>query len=127
MARRLQELSGPWKGFWTQERVRGYMKLTLRFGEKDVTGSGNDPIGAYDISGILCDDGQRVLFTKQYRTHTVEYMGQWDGTMIYGKWTLHDEAFTEVGDFEIWPEQDDPMEFSEFALFEHGLAVPGGA
>ena len=103
------------------------MKLSLRFGETDVTGSGNDPIGAYDISGILCDNGDRVMFTKQYRTHAVEYAGTWDGTMIYGKWTLHDEAFTEIGEFEIWPDQDESLELMAAGSFEHGLTLPGGA
>lgn len=127
MARRLEELSGPWKGFWTQERVRGYMRLHLQFREANLSGTGNDPIGSFEIVGILCDDGQRVMFTQQYRTHGVEYAGQWDGTMIYGKWTLHDEAFTEIGEFEIWPDRDESFQLSEVAAWEHGLVVPGGS
>lgn len=124
--RKLQDLNGPWKGFWTQERVRGYMKLQLRFSETGIEGTGNDPIGSFDVSGLLCDDGERVIFTQQYRTHGVEYAGQWDGTMIYGRWTLHDESFTEVGEFEIWPDHDELAELQAAMAGEQGLSYPGG-
>lgn len=105
--RSLKDLSGPWSGWWIQESVRGNMRLRLSFANSNINGGGNDPIGQFEISGIWSDDSQRVLFTQQYRTHSVEYVGQWDGTLIYGKWTLHDQFFSESGEFEIWPDQEE--------------------
>lgn len=102
------------------------MKLQLRFMESGLDGTGNDPIGSFDVSGILCEDGSRVIFTQQYRTHGVEYAGQWDGTMIYGRWTLHDESFTEIGEFEIWPDRDELVELQASISQEHGWSIPGG-
>jgi len=118
--RDLRDCSGPWKGFWTQDLVRGHMRLNLAFSGNNINGGGSDPIGSFEVSGIFSDETLRVLFTKTYRTHTVEYSGVWDGHFIYGRWTLHDEQFTEIGEFEIWPE--DTREMVESATGSIGEA-----
>lgn len=85
------------------------MRLTLRFSGSNIDGGGNDPVGAFSIAGIFSEETQRVLFTKTYRTHQVEYSGQWDGHFIFGRWTIQDDYYTEIGDFEIWPEEANEM------------------
>lgn len=102
----LSDCSGPWSGFWVVDRSRGHMKLRLSFSESNIDGGGNDPIGSFSISGIYSQDGERVMFTKVYKTHATDYSGTWDGYMIYGRWTVQDELYTETGDFEIWPDRE---------------------
>jgi hypothetical protein len=102
----LRTLSGPWSGFWIQELVRGNMKLRLTFHENSIFGSGRDPMGEFQISGMFSND-QRVMFTKDYGATTVDYSGTWDGMLIYGRWNLHDQNYSEAGDFEIWPDKED--------------------
>lgn len=122
--RDLRDCSGPWKGFWTQELIRGHMRLTLQFAGTNIDGGGNDAIGSFDVKGIFSDETGRVLFTKAYKTHSVEYSGVWDGNFIYGKWTLHDEQFTEIGEFEIWPEKEEEMAGAGAATISEGLKLP---
>lgn len=105
-SRSLADCSGPWTGFWILELTRGQMKLRLDFAAGNINGGGNDPIGAFTVTGIYSPETERVLFSSQYKTHSVEYIGLWDGNMIYGKWTLSDTIFTETGDFEIWPDRE---------------------
>lgn len=122
--RDLRDCSGPWKGFWIQELVRGNMRLTLRFAGSNIDGGGNDPVGEFVVTGIFSDETGGVLFTVAYKTHTVEYSGTWDGNFIYGKWTLHDEQFTEIGEFEIWPEKQEEMVTTGAATISEGLLFP---
>lgn len=105
MERDLRSCSGPWTGFWILELTRGLMKLSLNFTASAVQGSGRDPIGEFVINGMFCDNTWKVMFTKTYGSHTVDYSGTWDGNMIYGRWHLEDAVYSESGDFEIWPDQ----------------------
>ena len=122
--RDLRDCSGPWKGFWIQDLIRGHMRLTLQFSGSDVNGRGNDAKGEFQVSGIFSDVNGGVLFTTTYQTHAVEYVGTWDGTFIYGKWTLHDEQFTEIGEFEIWPEKEEEMAGVGTATISESLGMP---
>ena len=106
----LQELSGPWSGFWIQSQIRGYMRLRLQFYGAQLIGGGSDCAGYFEIRGSLNPDGN-VAFVKKYSTYAVHYDGRWDGRMIAGLWTmrhpiLYGQArfLEEKGDFEIWPE-----------------------
>ena len=84
------------------------MKLQLTFTQAgDVSGEGADPGGRFQITGIFSRENDRVIFTKVYDWQSVDYTGLWDGMMIYGKWTLHDEEYGEQGEFEIWPDKDE--------------------
>src|SRR5690348_14965794 len=69
--RDLRTLSGPWSGFWIQELVRGNMKLRLRFAGNIIEGSGSDPMGNFQITGMFSDETNRVLFSKEYGAVTV--------------------------------------------------------
>lgn len=103
----LRDFSGPWSGFWTQEMIRGHMKLRLRFYETNIQGDGTDRTGTFSVAGMFSESTGRVIFSKTYPSHTVDYVGTWDGSLIYGKWTIADEEFSESGDFEIWPDKED--------------------
>ena len=124
-ARDLRTLSGPWSGFWIQDLVRGYMKLKLHFVGTNLNGGGNDAIGSFEVAGIFSDETGQVLFTVTYRTHTVDYSGTWDGQFIFGKWTLHDESFSEIGEFEMWPDKEETDPMSGIESLEDSLALPG--
>ena len=106
--RSLRDLSGPWVGFWIQDRERGAMRLTLRFGESSVEGGGNDPLGSFTLSGRHEASGV-VGFGKAYASDEIEYHGVWDGEMISGTWRFARREFgvANLGVFEIWPESDD--------------------
>lgn len=100
------------------------MRLNLTFSENDIHGGGTDPVGSFEVSGIFSDTTGGVLFTVKYASHSVEYSGSWDGTFIYGKWTLHDDHFTEIGDFEIWPEKGEVLAAAGAISGEEGLDLP---
>jgi hypothetical protein len=100
------------------------MRLTLKFAGSNINGGGSDQVGAFKIAGIFSEETQRVLFTKTYRTHEVEYSGQWDGHLIFGRWTIHDDYYTEIGDFEIWPEEANEMVEVGAATSGETLEIP---
>lgn len=102
------------------------MKLALKFEGNIIQGSGRDPMGAFQISGIFSDETHRVLFSKEYGAVTVEYSGLWDGTFIYGRWNLHDEAYSEAGDFEIWPDKEEDGYQSLAEQLGETLSMPAG-
>jgi hypothetical protein len=103
--RDLQDLSGPWTGFWVQQAERVHMHLTLNFANGNVTGGGRDQIGGFSVNGIYAQDTGRVLFTKTFSTHSVEYSGTWDDRMIAGAWMMDYGTVVDRGEFEIWPEK----------------------
>lgn len=123
--RDLASCSGPWSGFWIQGWTRGNIKLSLRFDDGSIVGDGGDPGGRFQVSGIFSPDTQRVLFSKEYQWQIVDYSGIWDGRLIYGKWTLHDEEYSEQGEFEIWPDHGDEGQLSLAGLAEDVKAMPG--
>jgi hypothetical protein len=85
------------------------MRLTLRFHDGQIEGDGNDRVGAFRIRGEYTAEGE-VGFVKRYVLHPVEYEGKWDGQMIFGKWNIFR---AESGEFEIWPEGEEPEEVRE--------------
>lgn len=101
------------------------MKLRLTFHENAIEGSGRDPMGEFSIAGMF-SDGQRVIFTKDYGAISVDYMGTWDGMLIYGRWNLHDQNYSEAGDFEIWPDKDDEDVTSIAEQLGETLSMPAG-
>lgn len=115
----LQELSGPWSGFWIQSQIRGYMRLRLQFYGAQLIGGGSDCAGYFEIRGSL-DPAGSVSFSKTYSTYVVQYDGRWDGNMIAGLWTMRHPVFygysrylEEKGDFEIWPETGESESIGE--------------
>lgn len=101
------------------------MRLDLRFAGTDMDGRGTDPMGSFDLSGIFSAENGRVLFTVAYTSHEVEYSGVWDGHLIYGKWTVHDDHFTESGDFEMWPEKTEERVGAGSASYGEEHSLPG--
>lgn len=106
--------------------MRGNMKLRLRFFDNNIEGSGRDPMGEFSLSGMFSEDNGRVMFTKEYGAINVDYTGTWDGSMIYGRWNLMDQHYSESGDFEIWPDKDEKDVTSIEAQLEDFLSMPAG-
>lgn len=102
------------------------MKLRLKFESNLIEGSGRDPMGEFRITGMFSDESQRVLFTKEYGAISVDYSGIWDGTFIYGRWNLNDEAYSESGDFEIWPDKEDEGYMTLAEQLGESLTMPAG-
>ena len=95
------------------------MRLTLRFGETSINGEGTDLVGSFTISGRYDEATGAVEFDKPYPSHTVGYVGTWDGAMIAGRWAFRRKIrwVANEGEFEIWPEKDDQaIERMEAAL-----------
>lgn len=122
--RDLADCSGPWSGFWLQGWTRGNMKLSLLFSGTDIMGDGNDPGGHFRINGMFSRETNRVMFTKTYQSQIVDYSGQWDGAMIYGRWVLSDLEYGEHGEFEIWPDEDHAQEMAWEGAWEKALTQP---
>ena len=102
------------------------MKLRLRFHDCAIEGSGRDPMGEFSIAGMFSESDGRVMFTKDYGAINVDYAGTWDGTMIYGRWNLNDQNYSESGSFEIWPDKDEVEVSSIEAQIEDYLSMPAG-
>jgi hypothetical protein len=126
MNRPLESCCGPWSGFWIQGWTRGNMRLKLDFLNGSVNGTGNDLSGDFEIVGIYSTDTDRVLFTKTYRWQSVDYSGLWDGQLIYGKWVLHDNEYSDEGEFEIWPDKDEEFLHALSGSAEDMRSLPGG-
>lgn len=97
----LENLSGPWQGWWVQGAHRGHQRLNLLFGEGKIMGSGGDDSGQFDVFGEY-DEGD-VWLVKRYLDWDVRYNGKWDGAMISGYWTIQSHGYFDSGSFEIWP------------------------
>ncbi|HVL38236.1 MAG TPA: hypothetical protein VM328_02485 [Fimbriimonadaceae bacterium] len=107
------------------------MRLHLRFGSGTIEGEGRDKIGKFVISGVFEGGSGKVLFTKVYRTHEVEYGGKWDGQMMFGKWTIvyfefNGRVYGESGEFELWPDHEEEGAESANELEDATLALPSG-
>jgi len=105
VAKRLEECSGPWAGFWLQREQRGAMSLELKIAKGLLKGRGEDRIGTFQIKGEY--HTAQVSLTKTYGRRKISYEGLWDGSMIFGKWTLETRTARDEGVFEIWPLSDD--------------------
>ena len=102
----LYEKSGPWRGRWTQLKLRaaGTMRLHLTFEGPDIRGGGSDSSGPFTMDGSFDADTNEVAITKSYSFLTVLYRGRWDGVMIAGTSSIVGNQFFDTGEFEMWPE-----------------------
>lgn len=122
----LDELSGPWRGMSIQDGLRISESIRLTIGGGEITGTGDDADGHFDLEGNY--DGDDVVLIRRY-TYTTEpsqegvgipyrYLGKWDGAMIFGRWSpLVNPMYG--GPFEMWPEREEDLEelkieFAEF-------------
>lgn len=125
--RPLEDLSGPWAGWWIQGEVRGQETLSLEFAQGRIRGHGSDRDGTFQISGHFKSD--RVDLMKGYALLTVRYQGRWDGATISGEWRIGTREATISGPFEMWPLGDE-MSLQEFMVEEELVgaspaALPG--
>jgi hypothetical protein len=105
----LEELSGSWVGFWKQGPNKGQMTLYLSFRHKQISGTGEDSIGGFEIHGAYSTASYSVQFIKTYRTHDVLYEGILEGRQLKGSWVLQGRSRSFLsfllgycGTFEIW-------------------------
>jgi hypothetical protein len=95
--------SGPWVGFYnySDDRRKHRMDLMLDFGNRTITGDGNDDVGAFVIRGFFDTNSRECYWTKSYvGAHDVFYRGFREGKGIWGTWEISDEYH---GGFHIWP------------------------
>jgi hypothetical protein len=109
---------GPWTGFflqyWFPGRHPTNMRLSFRDGE--LTGTGQDWVGAYSIDGSYDLVTCQCEWTKQYfGIHAVSYRGINDGHGIRGVWEIRilGGLYVDRGGFHIWPEGTDVSEESD--------------
>jgi hypothetical protein len=94
--------SGPWVGFYTYHPGDKHrMDLHLSFTNGVLTGSGNDDIAPFVISGRYDAANGECYWTKIYPgSHDVFYRGFRDGKGIWGTWEIRLDS---RGGFHIWP------------------------
>jgi hypothetical protein len=125
--RDFNDLSGPWTGLSTQEGVRlsESISLTIRAGQ--ISGSGTDIDGDFDLDGTYTEGTQLVRLTRRYSRVTdpnrgtpglpYDYMGRWDGAMVTGMWRQRDFP-ANGGPFEMWPSREEDMRELQIQLEE---------
>lgn len=99
--------SGPWIGYYRQNRTQSRQRLTLTFANGRIGGSGTDPAGPFDLSGTYDTTGA-VAWTKSYGTHRVFYDGSaTEGDGIPGTWSIKGAGgiAMDTGQFHIWPDE----------------------
>jgi hypothetical protein len=118
--------SGPWTGFYNytpKEKFR--MDLRIDFANGQMTGEGNDNVGAFQIRGRYDAATRECSWTKVYPgSHEVYYEGYRDGKGIWGRWEIN--AFNHGG-FYIWPrknEESDGQNISETAKQPNTVTAP---
>jgi len=81
-------------GWWEQEYFgrQAMTSLVLAFDDGVVTGSGQDIIGRFTMSGVIKDG--KVAIKKHYvGKHDTDYLGQFDGEgTMQGRWHIHDST-----------------------------------
>lgn len=79
------------------------MGMTLNFASGRIGGEGIDQIDLFTMEGKYQPNG-KVNMRKRYLSHSVRYVGEWNGQMIFGKWNI---GRWDSGEFEIWPEVEE--------------------
>lgn len=112
-------LSGPWTGLSVQAGLRISEKITLRIGAGQISGTGTDIDGEFEVVGFYNSRKERVMLTRRY-TWTSEpsddgvgvpydYDGIWDGSMVSGIWQQRLNPANR-GTFEMWPNREEDQE-----------------
>jgi hypothetical protein len=134
--RQLQELSGPWRGRWTQSAspfvgaTTGIEKVNIEFGASSLEGVGEDCDGAFLFRGV--HDGTRVEFQKLYIAarwdvaESLTYQGIWNGEFIGGEWRDdNDPEHENCGPFELWPlKLEEKLSLQELEGINDNSATP---
>ena len=120
--------TGEWIGFYVQpdSRQRHSMGLFLRFAQERTSGTGNDPVGEFTISGTYDTTTGECSWTKQYiGQHSVEYTGRAREHGIIGQWWIPGQPAIWSGPFFIWPRALGDLESAfEKAFLEYDLTAP---
>src|SRR4051812_41149126 len=97
--------SGPWTGFYNYTPAdRHRMDLHLTFAQGNISGEGNDDVGAFHIRGGYNENTKECHWRKQYiGAHVVLYTGFREGKGIWGTWEI---PFGGRGGFHIWPRSE---------------------
>jgi len=120
--RDIRECSGPWRGLWTQDDIRGAMAMRLRFDDCSITGEGSDNDGPFSLAGSYDPATETVQILKSYRTLAVQYEGSWNGQFVTGVSIIGYPFPLDLGIFEMWPESEEKA--MEELMAE--LAMPAG-
>lgn len=84
--------SGRWNGWYAQGWERFPQSQDLLFADGIVRGTGTDDLGAFTVEGeyaLDASDQGRVGWVKTYRgSHSVLYLGTWDGRELSGRWEI---------------------------------------
>jgi hypothetical protein len=100
--------SGPWTGFFLDQRIPGKhkMELHLSFRQGAMSGEGRDWVGKFTVRGRYDVADGKCYWHKRYRGgHDVFYQGFNEGKGIWGSWELTPRAVYGFvhGGFHIWP------------------------
>lgn len=113
----MDQLNGPWSGWWVQRGREGHEGMTLAFSGGGVSGDGSDEDGEFSISGHIYADGSASL-TKVYTRPLITtplslaYLGHWDGKAIRGTW-INESYAASNGPFVMWPGDSDAPSLAE--------------
>jgi hypothetical protein len=95
-----------WSGMWAgqyEQMGRAYpQRLKLEFADGLIRGDGIDGLGMFVVEGEYRADADRTRLgsIKTYeRAHSVLYLGDFDGRVIRGQWSLPGAS----GNFELAP------------------------
>ncbi|MGB7343054.1 MAG: hypothetical protein WBD20_02480 [Pirellulaceae bacterium] len=80
------------EGWWEQDYFgrQAMNPLVLNFDNGNVTGSGNDIVGPFTMSGVI-KDGNVAIKKRYVGQHDTDYIGQFDGEgTMQGKWHIHE-------------------------------------
>lgn len=127
--------SGPWRGYWDQSLVRGWMDLQFTFAAGRISGWGHDALGDFVVSGRYDLSTGQVTFEKLIiNRHLVNYQGECRAGMIAGRWSIPND---DQGPFRVWPKalgDQGPIEAQQVDLWPEerrtkpvSLAHPGEA
>lgn len=105
--RDIRQCSGPWRGLWTQDDIRGTMAMRLTFDGCAIAGSGSDRDGPFLLRGEYDPSAETVQILKAYRTLVVVYEGSWNGKFVNGVSIIGHPVPVDLGTFEMWPESEE--------------------
>lgn len=127
--------TGEWRGFFVQpdSTRRHMMNMALQFAEGRLSGTGEDWVGAFTISGRYDTRTGECSWRKQYvGQHSIEYGGRARNRGIVGQWRIPKLLPYGTGPFFIWPRalgdlgSEFERAFLEFELFAPLSNSPAG-
>lgn len=126
-------LSGPWTGMSIQGGFRLMENLRLTIVKNEISGSGSDVDGEFEIAGTFDPANGAVRLERRYTWVAAgpsdgvgtpyEYSGHWDGAFVSGFWHQRDYILNN-GPFEMWPNrEEDQAELSLEGLMDREVTA----